>query len=359
MTSSANHWKIGLFVSGGLLAGVVCLFWAGYRLADRPREPRVTYFDESVQGLDVGAPVKMRGVNIGVVQEITIAPDRRLVKVTAQVYVDLWVRLGLGTEAELASAARPLPSDLRVQLASTGITGEKFLLVDFFSAPGPPPELSFEPPYNYIPSTPSTLKSLEDGVNELVDLLPRTLEGVDTLVGTLDRKIGGIDTADLSERTVAVLEEAHAFFDGAGTTLEELQLPQVQADLKELLTGTTATLERVDGFLARLDSKDGAIQAVVADFDALTERARGLMDALQDEVRGAELAETSGSLRATSDAFGGVAREAATFSSDARATLVRLRETLASVQALAALLERQPGALLRGHPTEFPPPDRR
>lgn len=344
MASKTNPAKVGLFVVCSVLAGIVCLFWAGVTLANRPRVPRVTFFDESVQGLDVGAPVKMRGVTIGQVKDVTIAPDRRLVKVTAEVFVDLWVRLGLGTEAELRSSSKSLPPDLRTQLATTGITGEKFLLVDFFSNPGPVPELSFAPPYNYIPSTPSTLKSLEDGVSALVDQLPRTLDRVDRLTQTVEQKVAAFDAAEFVSRTNLVLDDARGFFRSVDGALAGIDLGRLDADLKELLGGLSRTTARAETLLERLDAPEGPFQQVLVDFRALAARAEELVERVDGEVLG------------TSERFGGVAREAALLSGDARLTLARLREALASVQALAAMLEREPGALLRGHPTEFAPP---
>ena len=80
-----NYWKIGLFVAAGVMATVIAFFWIGANRLNRRWSPRVTYFDESVQGLDVGAPLKMRGVTVGSVLEITLAPDQRLVEVSSKV----------------------------------------------------------------------------------------------------------------------------------------------------------------------------------------------------------------------------------------------------------------------------------
>src|SRR5437899_1650471 len=82
--------------------------------------------DASVQGLAVGSPVKFRGVTVGTVREITIAPDHRHVQVTADMYVDALVRLGLSTRAP-ESAEEFIAPSLRVQLASVGITGVRFI----------------------------------------------------------------------------------------------------------------------------------------------------------------------------------------------------------------------------------------
>ena len=65
MASSTGHWKLGLFVLLGLFVAFGAVVWLGAAEIDKDVARYVTYFDESVQGLDVGSPVKFRGVRIG------------------------------------------------------------------------------------------------------------------------------------------------------------------------------------------------------------------------------------------------------------------------------------------------------
>ena len=78
MTTRANYSKIGLFVVLGFSAALALAVGLGATRSQRTPVPFFTYFNESVQGLDVGAPVTFRGVGIGRVGEITIAPDPHL-----------------------------------------------------------------------------------------------------------------------------------------------------------------------------------------------------------------------------------------------------------------------------------------
>jgi phospholipid/cholesterol/gamma-HCH transport system substrate-binding protein len=84
-TTATNHWKLGLFILLALGVMIGTLFWLGAQRFQRMSFPAVTYFDESVQGLDVGSPVKFRGVTVGTVSDITIAPDHRHVQVWSDV----------------------------------------------------------------------------------------------------------------------------------------------------------------------------------------------------------------------------------------------------------------------------------
>ena len=156
MGPRTQAWKIGLFVLLALVSLLGAAFYAGVNRLKRPSVPRVTYFDESVQGLEIGSPVKMRGVTIGRVLDITIAADQRLVRVDSELYLDLLENIGLvGVHDGPLESPVFVPENLRVQLATTGITGVKFLLVDYFLDPGPAMELPFTPPNNYVPSIPS------------------------------------------------------------------------------------------------------------------------------------------------------------------------------------------------------------
>src|SRR5262249_57932091 len=86
---TTNQWKLGLFIVVTVAMGIAALFWLAQGRFRRDTFSAVAYFNESVQGLEVGSPLKFRGVPTGVVSDITIAPDRRHVQVTAEVYWDV------------------------------------------------------------------------------------------------------------------------------------------------------------------------------------------------------------------------------------------------------------------------------
>ena len=157
-----NHWKLGLFVVLGLFVFCLSIVGLGANKLRRDTETFVTFFDESVQGLSVGSPVKFRGVSIGEVALITVASDRRHVQVECRVDVAILEHLGLRRPGEVSSP----PDNVRAQIVSQGITGVRFLGIDFFDTEEfKEPELGFEVPTNYIPAAKSTLANLEEALD--------------------------------------------------------------------------------------------------------------------------------------------------------------------------------------------------
>ena len=173
MSAPTNHWKLGLFVVVGFAVAMGTLVALGARSLEKATVTYRTYFDESVQGLDVGSPVKFRGVTIGSVHGIGIAPDHQHVEVTCDLVVDQLNDLGLNVVGDRKAPRIAIPEELRVQLGSAGITGVKFILIDFFKvSDNPIVPLPFPVPDNYIPSAQSTMKNLEDSVVHAVDRFP-------------------------------------------------------------------------------------------------------------------------------------------------------------------------------------------
>jgi ABC-type transporter Mla subunit MlaD len=284
-----NHWKLGLFVVTGLAIGLAAIVGLGLRRLNRDAYPVVTYFDESVQGLDVGSPVKFRGVTLGTVSAITVAPDHRRVEVWLRIYKQELVRMGFDP-----SAARD--PTLRPQLASAGITGVKFVQFDTFDPERyPPPVLDFTPPESYyMPAVRSTLKGLEEIANEVLVKLPKIAD-----------QLG--DTLMEAKKSLRALSDAVVWVRGD------------ESGLKKMLV-----------------SFDDAART------------------LQKAVREAEIAQMTSSVRGAAGSVNDVARGLGGQSGQLEETLRALRETLEAVRALAARLERDPSAIVRGRAVQEP-----
>jgi phospholipid/cholesterol/gamma-HCH transport system substrate-binding protein len=314
MAAPTNHWKLGLFVVVGVVLSLVTITFLG---AESLKKQVVSYqsdFDESVQGLEVGSPVKFRGVSVGAVSAIGIAPDRRHVVVTSELAIADLSDLGLAEGKGNKSRIR-VPSDLRMQVVSQGITGVKFLLIDFFDIKdNPPPELSYPVPDNYIPAAVSMMKNLEDAVVRAVNRMPEIADGIVLLMDKVNHLLDEAQGGRLMENGAATLARANQVLTSLQRAIDESHIGVLSGRAQGTLSLLDETLRRSSALLGRLDGD------------------KGLMASAQR----------------ASNAVGDVASNARGLGPELEETLRDVQEFTAAIQRLADALERDPDMLLKG-----------
>lgn len=315
MSRKTNPTKLGLFVVAGLVAFMITLVVFGANSLRKETLVFKTYFNESVQGLEVGSPVKYRGVTIGTVSSSDIAPDQRHIEVTMQLNLTDVARLKLTDGTPKLNAKAKVPPDLRTQLVSQGITGVKFVQMDFFDVKANPAEkLPFPVGENTIPSAVSTLKSLEDSIVGAVNRIPELIDGILSIMLRVNRILEDFDSKkvpDAAKATFVHVDEVLASLDG---TLKDLRQSNVIGK-----TSTTVTdLDKAVNKLSTLIDKVGGDKGLVA------------------------------SAQKTSDAFGDLGRNATSTTKELESTLREVREAAESIRALADELERDPDMLVKG-----------
>jgi phospholipid/cholesterol/gamma-HCH transport system substrate-binding protein len=284
MSSASRHFKLGLLALAALAAVVLIAVALGLRGLGVATVDYHTYFDESVQGLDIGAPVKYRGVRIGSVSAIAIAPDHRHVAVGLALIAEEAGRLGL---AETNPA-------LRTQLSSQGLTGVKFVEIDFADpAASPPPELPFPPGSHYVPARTSTIKSLEASLQGIGERLPELVERAVSTLTKLEAMLDELRDEHVPRR----IAEAVA---GAASAVGDLRRLTQNLDRARLGDRAADTLGRIDGAAARLTA---ALDQVTGEH-GLIAHARRAVDAVGNAGAGAtsSAAELDRVLRQIGDA---------------------------------------------------------
>jgi hypothetical protein len=117
-----------------------------------------TYVGESIVGLDVGASVRFRGVQIGRVTEISLAaavydvPEARANRYAMQLVV---IRFAVERTrvARITSLEDMIAGGLRTRIASQGITGVTYLEIDILDpARYPPIQVPWKPRYDHVPA---------------------------------------------------------------------------------------------------------------------------------------------------------------------------------------------------------------
>jgi phospholipid/cholesterol/gamma-HCH transport system substrate-binding protein len=279
-----SHFKLGLLVVVAIVGLVITGFALGIRALGTPTVEYHTYFDESVQGLDLGSPVKFRGVTIGSVEHIGIAPDRRSIDVTLE--------LDQPRIREIE-----VTPDLRAQLGTQGITGVKFVDIDFADpVKYPPPPLSFEPPHHYIPAQTSLLEGLRANIEAVGPKFP---EMVDKATATFDKL--GLMLDEARERRIV---------ENLASTADNLARVSRQAERMHLPGKTATTLSTLDraairltGVLDRFDGERGLVsttQRAAESIADLGHRAVASTDELEQTIR--DLGEAARSIRDLADA---------------------------------------------------------
>jgi phospholipid/cholesterol/gamma-HCH transport system substrate-binding protein len=319
MAAPTNHWRLGLFVVTGVVMALTTIAVLGARSARTEVGHYVSYFDESVQGLEVGSPIKFRGVTIGTVGRIDIAPDHRHVEVTSDLGVaDLArLRLNVGDGAARRDARKKLAmaTDLRVQLASAGLTGVKFLQLDFFDvADNPPPVLPFDVPENYIPAAASTMKNLEDSLMHMMSRLPEISDQMAQIAATVGRVLAEIEGKKLPDQIALLLENTNQLLGNAQHKIEQVDTAKLSKEAESTLRGLNETVGRMNVLLAHVDGEKGLLSSVVR-----------ASDAFGDTVRNA-------------DGLGGQLEDA----------LGAVQEAAKSIHKLADAIEKEPDMLVKG-----------
>jgi phospholipid/cholesterol/gamma-HCH transport system substrate-binding protein/paraquat-inducible protein B len=224
--TDARNFRVGLFVLIGLVLIVAfALILGGQSLLRQPIEFE-TYFDESVQGLEVGSPVKLRGVKLGSVSEIGFVGDYyRLASAEDELRYGskVLVRMKVtpqSDETAVAGQAKPgvslqrqIDKGLRLRLASQGITGTSFIQADFTSPEEHPPmQIVWTPRLLYIPSAPSAFKQLSSAAERILDRLEnaeveQVLAHLDELIVSLTNTVAGLDGSRLQRDATALIDD--------------------------------------------------------------------------------------------------------------------------------------------------------
>lgn len=313
MSAPANHWKLGAFVLGSVLIAATAVVVLGAQALQVQSVRYTSYFDEAVTGLEVGSPISFRGVKVGNVSGIDIAPDGRHVEISYDLGTQVLGRLGLAGSTHGKETRITVPDNLRVQLASTGLTGTKYLQIDFFDAKTvPEPTLPFPIPENYIPGTPSTLKNLEGAVIRGVDMLPLLIQDMSKLLAKAELLLEDVHQSPLPEKAATTLVTANNVLLSLQSKLEQLKVDELSRESTEMLKNANVVLLKLNQTLERIDGNQGLVASV----------------------------------QRTSDSLGDLSGNG--LNRNLNETLRALREAAVGIRRLTEALERDPDMLIKG-----------
>ncbi len=302
MARKVPRFLIGVFVIAGLLLTAVVIIWLGATRYFEGGKTYVTFFDESVQGLQRDSTVKYRGVVIGRVESIEVAADNVLIQVV--------MRIELGEDWENKATARLRPA---------GITGIVFLDLEPIDPEKPDmsPKLSFVPKYPVIRSRPSDIRALISNIEQVVNEMKELNVG----------------------KMVSQVEAAAV----AGEKL--MKRPEIDRVLKNL-ESLTAHLDSVTARMDRVMGK-GDIEVILSDAKDTTRELKGLTAQLRASIEALRLSDTAGKMNRTID---NLDRTTATIAEEMTAAGENLQRASENMELLMERLKTNPSDLLFSRP---------
>jgi paraquat-inducible protein B len=297
---------VGMFVLGALLLFIVgFLSFGGSNIFSKPAR-FVIYFDESVSGLDPGAPIKFYGVRVGRVAAVSARFDENTRKALVQTICEINRNVITDTNGRTVDLTKSaelqtlIDRGLRAKLNFTGITGLLFV------------ELNIEDPKEYpaiaryasetlpvVPAIPSPIAEVQASIVEIVANIKQVdfagiAKDVKTLLASTNQKVAELDLKALTDRiggaadavttlvsspeTKQTMTNLNAAIAELRTTLASIegQVGPVSEELKATLASAQTALKSIDA-AANTTQRFVAAQGNVG--DELTQALRQLGDA--------------------------------------------------------------------------------
>lgn len=322
MSRKANPTIIGAFIVGALLflMAIVAFWLPGF---GESHERYQLYFDGSVKGLSVGAPVMIKGVRVGSVRNISLRMDAQTAERDADYMVPVVVELShrhvLPDEAGGETMADLIEQGLRAQLELDSLVTQQ-LFVELTFRPQTPakfhPHLAGDFPE--IPTVRTGWQALQSDLveidlGELVVQATSTLEGVNRLVNApeLMRSISAFEQT---------LTSAHTLMSGLN---EDREL--INETMLSTMANVRDILNKLDGMFA-----DGRI--LMGDTHTLVQQMHSSMDSVEQLLENLNL----------------LTDEDSPTMFRAETAMDEVTETARAMRRFLEMLERRPEALLRG-----------
>ena len=273
MASHKTKFTVGLFVVCGVTFALLAIIWLGMSRFFAKGQHYITYFNESVQGLDIESPVKYRGVSIGRVKRIGVAPDSKLIEVVLKI-----------------ESGQALDADIVAQLKSVGITGSMFVELDLKrkGEPERSPALSFPSEYPIVASKPSEISELVRGLDDVLNQIRSLdLKGISDKIklnlDDINQVIREADVQGLTQDMRSSLARVDSIFDRQRWDTILANVEEAGHSVNALLKKADKGLNRVEGLVSQ---NEQAIGMAVEDFQKAMQTANVLLEDGASLVRG-------------------------------------------------------------------------
>ena len=303
MVKKKNYFLVGLFVLVGIVIGAALIVWLSTSQYLQKGKFYATYFDESVQGLQIDSSVKYRGVDIGTVDQIRVAPDYRLIEVIMKI-----------------DYAGNLDNTI-AKLKTVGITGIVYVELDHRKTGdiNDSPKITFTPEYPVIPSNSSDFKQIFSGIDSVIE------------------QINQIDFKGISDQIKTAAQSINTFVSGA--------------EMKRIIKNLDTMAESLDSAADKVNKivSDGKIDDILSDTRESIKEAKIVIKKVKEEVNTLNLAEASDKANRLLD---NVNRKTRLITEDLQSTSENLRRASEDLQEALDRLKSDPSDIIFSNPPE-------
>ena len=311
MSKPVNPYTLGAFLVGSLTLLIVAILVFGGGQFLKKKTEYVIFFDGALNGLNIGAPVKLQGVQIGTVKEISLELDQKFVRISKPVVIEIDpgvlldasgkpLHIASSMEERKKNTQRLIDSGLKAQLQTQSLlTGLLYVEVNFFR--DEPLQLTG---INYkdlpeLPSVPTTVDQIKSTADEMLSKFRQLPieDMVKDLAVTL-KEIKDIATSDELKKNRADLTKTLVETEQLVTNLNKGLVPllnnmngtmvdtrnlvqQFTQDMKPVLISSEKTLNTATSVLLESNHAVGSVEALTAPDAPLWQSLEALRDAAQ------------------------------------------------------------------------------
>ena len=351
MAKQANKTMIGLFVVGAIVLLVAAIVLLGSGRYFKEIHRYVAFFEGSVKGLSVGAPVMFRGVRIGKVEDFAVhyksADDAFQIPVLITLYPEKVIGIGIELTEEKQEQIwqEMLDGGFRAELQMQSIvTGQLSIQLDFH--PDAPLKLhgledfNLPPDIKEIPTIQSGLQKLAKKIEQIpleqiVDDLRSSLKGINKMINSPETA----KTLHYFKQTMKdarnllrhIDEKVDPLFAQVDQTLQDAQV--LLRDVNKQVDPLAASLTRTSNDARKLvNNVNSRIEPIQTDWTTTTKELRAALNAAEGALESVDdMVDENSEFRFQLDTF-----------------LSEITMMARSLRAFADYLERNPDALLRG-----------
>ncbi|MDR2845284.1 MAG: MlaD family protein [Puniceicoccales bacterium] len=347
MSKPANTSLIGAFVLGGIILLIVGIGLFGAGRFGSPKASFICFFEDSVNGLDIGSPVKFKGVTIGKVAQVFLHTRNQnendnAVPVVIEIDQNLLSSRGLMDHLENATMRdEALKKGLRARLQQQSLlTGMLYVDLDFY----PKTEIKYHKQTTNdglieVPTVSSNHGTVIRAATQTMEQFGRIQfaamgEKMDRILAQLEEGVGAVEFKKINQGVLSVTASANEL-------LNDKQLRQVADNLNAALKAVRELSQSLDGQVAPLSQE----------VQKTADEARKTLAQIHLAAENLRLLTQPGTgLRGSLDE-----------------TLQQVADAAAALRTLANYLERQPNVLITGKAaaketaadgTDAPPPQR-